>query len=95
MKLLDAAIDDFLLACAADGLAPATIQHYKSKLGRLLSVMGRPKIRYLKALARPWSLRCWMLAATGLPAFVTGPWWRFWRIQAAGVPAWLAYKFTT
>ncbi len=39
------AIDNFILACEADGLAPATTQHYQSKLGRLGRELGHCQLR--------------------------------------------------
>jgi integrase/recombinase XerD len=40
MITIQSAIDDFLVAALADGLSPATIKHYKSKLGRVSQFIG-------------------------------------------------------
>jgi site-specific recombinase XerD len=49
MNLLQA-LDAFILACQADGLAPATVKHYESKLRRLCHSMGQAPIDSLDSI---------------------------------------------
>lgn len=38
--IVSTAIDSFIMACQADGLAKSTVKHYESKLGRLARALG-------------------------------------------------------